>query len=137
MDALRATLLLALVVLVWAFVRPAPAPVDDRVIAVDGAWTEVSTLPLGVPAWVRDGEALRIAPPPVPPVVCAEATPARDRRLDLNRASLAELDGLPGIGPALAGRIVADRPYRSVEELDRVRGIGAATLARLRPRVRV
>ena len=61
--------------------------------------------------------------------------------LDLNRATAAELETLSGIGPALAARIVAYRDsvggFASVEELGRVRGIGPATLERLRPRVYV
>jgi competence ComEA-like helix-hairpin-helix protein len=50
-------------------------------------------------------------------------------------ASLEELDRLPGVGPALAARIVASRdslgPFGSLEGLQRVRGIGPATAARL------
>lgn len=61
-------------------------------------------------------------------------------RIDLNRADARELDQLPGIGPVLAGRIVEHRrlagPYRTVEELLAVRGIGPALLERLRDRVR-
>jgi len=57
-------------------------------------------------------------------------------RMDPNRAGAAELTRLPGIGPALAGRIVAERdrngPYASPEALLRVRGIGPKTLARIR-----
>jgi competence protein ComEA len=57
-------------------------------------------------------------------------------RIDLNRAGIADLDALPGIGPRLAQRIVAararDGPFRRVEELRRVRGIGPKTLARIR-----
>lgn len=66
---------------------------------------------------------------------------AREARLDLNRATAAELEALPGIGEALAGRIVAWRgahgPFRSVEELEEVPGIGPALRARLAPRLRV
>lgn len=61
--------------------------------------------------------------------------------IDLNRATAAELEALPGIGPALAARIVAYRDsaggFRDIGELARVRGIGAATLERLRPLVYV
>jgi hypothetical protein len=57
-------------------------------------------------------------------------------RLDLARADAAALDVLPGVGPALAGRIVAEReraPFCVLAELGRVAGIGARTLARLDP----
>lgn len=61
--------------------------------------------------------------------------------LNINRASVAELMELPGIGPALAERIVRYRflhgPFRTVEELLEVRGIGPQILERLRQRVHV
>ncbi len=57
--------------------------------------------------------------------------------LDVNVASAAELTSLPGIGPALADRIVAARPFVDAADLARVRGIGPAKLARIRSRVRV
>ena len=57
--------------------------------------------------------------------------------LDPNHATPAELERLPGIGPGLAMRIVTARDqggaFGSVDDLRRVRGIGRATLERVRP----
>ena len=60
--------------------------------------------------------------------------------VDVNRADVIALQGLPGVGPALARRIVEarnERLFSSVEDLIRVRGIGPATLVRLRGLVTV
>ena len=60
-----------------------------------------------------------------------------DARIDPNTASEAELTLLPGIGPSLAGRIVADRaargPFERIEDLDRVKWIGPSLIERMRP----
>jgi competence protein ComEA len=61
--------------------------------------------------------------------------------LDLNTATAADLETLPGVGPATAAAIVEDRdrngPFASVDDLDRVPGIGPAKLAALRDQVTV
>ncbi len=58
------------------------------------------------------------------------------QRIDVNRATAAELAELPGIGPALAARIVAYReangPFRTLDELTKVKGIGPATVGEFR-----
>jgi competence ComEA-like helix-hairpin-helix protein len=63
--------------------------------------------------------------------------PVLSARLELNLAEAAELRQLPGIGPVLAGRIIAEReragPFRSVDELARIPGLGERTLAEARP----
>ena len=70
-----------------------------------------------------------------------QATGAGGRAaVDVDRADAAALEGLPGIGPALAGRIVAERarngPFGGLSGLDaRVRGVGPALAARLAPSV--
>lgn len=83
----------------------------------------------------------------VPERSAARRAGARERtvaaalgRLDPDRATAAEWERLPGIGPSLAARIVADRDahgdFGSPEGLLRVRGIGPRTVERLRPYLR-
>nr|WP_246580856.1 helix-hairpin-helix domain-containing protein [Deinococcus aestuarii] len=65
----------------------------------------------------------------------ASVKPLISGRLNLNSASVEQLEALPKVGPALAARIVAGRPYRSLADLDRVSGIGPSTLSALTPLV--
>jgi competence protein ComEA len=53
-------------------------------------------------------------------------------RVNVNTAMVAELEALPGIGPVIARRIIEGRPYRSVEDLDQVKGIGKKRLDEIR-----
>lgn len=63
------------------------------------------------------------------------------RLININTAPASELELLPGVGPAMAGRIIEYRrqngPFRSVDSLDEVKGIGPRTLEKLRPLIRV
>jgi competence protein ComEA len=60
-------------------------------------------------------------------------------KININRAGLSGFDSLPGIGPVIAGRIVAYRkangPFQSVDDLQKVNGVGAKTFERIKGRL--
>jgi len=61
---------------------------------------------------------------------------ARGEKLDVNTASASELEALPGVGPATAKKIVANRPYSSMSDLERA-GVSGALLDKIRPSIKV
>ena len=95
---------------------------------------------------VADGEEIRVAsrddPRPQPAIgggsvgsAGSPPSPSAAGPTDLNTATEAQLDALPGIGPATAARILASRqahPFRSVDELQTRKLVGAATFKKLR-----
>ena len=99
----------------------------DSVIALGGQRRTPSSKATAAPASGGGGPAL--------PTPRAEAA----LTVDLDIAGVDQLDRLPGIGPTLAARIVADRaargPFGSLAGLQRVNGIGPALAARLQPYV--
>jgi len=60
-----------------------------------------------------------------------------DALLNINTASKEELQSIRGIGPVLAERIIAGRPYKTVDSLIKVKGIGSKKLEKIRPYVAV
>ena len=86
------------------------------------------------------GSPKRLAPArkdstPKRPPLASRPKADRSHPVDVDRATVADLQALPGIGPALAARIVAYRdsngPFGGLDRFGRVRGIGPATLKRL------
>jgi len=124
---------------------PGGARVKDLVVAAGGLRDDADIERINLAAPVTDGAHIS-----VPWIgmsdegaadVGAQATDRGDGLLDLNRATAAELDALPGIGVTLAGRIVARReqggPFQSVDDLRDVEGIGPSLLAKIAPLVTV
>jgi len=96
-----------------------------------------TSVPISVPIYVANKPAPSSSPKPAT-IAARKAPPASP--IDVNRATAEELQQLPGVGPVLSQRIVAARekaPFKSVDELRRVSGIGAKTLEKLRPVVTV
>jgi competence protein ComEA len=57
--------------------------------------------------------------------------------VDLNKSPIEKLETLPGIGPETAKAIVKGRPYQTIDDLGRVKGIGPATIEKIRERSKV
>lgn len=132
---------------------PAGSRVADAVDAAGGATSRGQLASVNLARVLVDGEQIVVqrrggsmllgapgtAGAAASPGGAAAASPTPP--VDLNTATLEALDGLPGIGPVLAQRILdwraANGRFSTVDELGEVSGIGEATLADLRPLVRV
>lgn len=123
---------------------PPEARVDDAVKAAGGFAPDANRDALNLAARVKDEQQLRV--PRVgetlrQPVAVAASVTATPGKLDLNTADAKALETLPGIGPATAQQIVdyraAQGPFRSIDQLDDVPGIGATTINTLRDLVTV
>lgn len=160
--AVAVAVVLVAVVAAWAW-RPAPevelaplspgpaAEMADLVVHVAGQVREPGVLSLPADARVADaiaaaggttGEADDAAVNMARPLVDGEQIyvphrdePDGDGPVNLNRADAGELEDLPGIGPVLAERIVADRdahgPFTALADLARVSGIGTSVIEQL------
>jgi competence protein ComEA len=137
----------------------AGARVADALAAAGGPLDGADLVGLNMARRVADGEqvVVGISSPPGAPAMgssiatppgagpaagaAGEQSPAADDAVDLNSATVEQLDTLPGVGPVTAAAIVAWRdtngPFKGVDQLGEVDGIGPARLEKLRALVHV
>jgi competence protein ComEA len=131
------------------------ARVDDAVARAGGLRPDADPLAVNLAARLRDGEEIAVrvrgaaaTPPPPRAAISRRSRRGSSRRaqrsppaeaIDLNAADTATLASLPGVGPALASRIVAFRelngPFASADELLDVAGITERRYAEMAPYV--
>ncbi|HEY8451079.1 MAG TPA: ComEA family DNA-binding protein [Natronosporangium sp.] len=121
---------------------PVGARVADAVEAAGGALPDVDTAMLNLARKVNDGELILVGVTPPPGAPGTHGDPAAaGGKVNLNTATQAQLETLPGVGPVLAQRILAYRErhggFRSVADLRRVDGIGDARFEQLKDLVTV
>lgn len=136
---------------------PVGSRVADAVAAAGGALPGADLSALNLAAVLTDGAQVRVPAPGEPATAGAPSTvggavsttgdgavagtASGASPVDLNTATAAELDILPGIGPVLADRILGWRAehgrFAAVDDLLQVSGIGPAVMDRLRDMVRV
>jgi competence protein ComEA len=130
---------------------PLSSRVLDAVKLAGGLAKDAAPEAINLAAQIRDGEQLRIPRRGETGQVSAPGTHASGGsdgtggpdappgKVNVNTADLAQLEELPGIGPALAGRILefrqANGPFKNLGELDAVSGIGPALMGNLREHV--
>jgi competence protein ComEA len=126
---------------------PPGARVADALKAAGGADPGVDVALLNLARKVTDGELIMVGvtPPPgaAPPAAAGPAAPGQPGAgpINLNTATLADLDTLPGVGPVLAQRILEAREaqggFKAVSDLRNVEGIGTSRYEQLKDLVTV
>jgi competence protein ComEA len=124
---------------------PSNARIKDLVLAAGGLTADAAPEQINLAERLKDSEHIHVPrqgeTPDSGAVVADTAGAAPGGLLDLNTASASDLDSLPGIGQSFADRIIEYRttngPFTSVEDLQKVKGIGAALFAKIAPLVSV
>jgi competence protein ComEA len=130
---------------------PAGARVQDALRAAGGALAGVDTNQLNLARKIVDGEQIAVGIAPAAdaaPTIASTATgsgvgasASASQIVDLNTATLEQLEALPGVGPVLAQHILDWRQqhgtFSSVDQLREVSGIGTSKFATLRPLVTI
>jgi competence protein ComEA len=134
---------------------PPGSIIKDAIIAAGGFTPDADREGINQALELQDQQQIHVprlgetnAPPPVQgglvqqkPASRSAAPAATGGLINLNTATLAELDSLPGIGPAIAQRIIEYRQtaggFKSINQITEVSGIGDATLAKIKDLVTV
>lgn len=120
------------------YTLPTDSRVEEALLAAGGLTSNADASRVNLAAPVRDGDQIHV--PAIGESEIVLATPSGGERLSINDATLEQLDALPGIGPALAERIITYRSTNggiaNLDDLGNVEGIGAALLEELEPLIR-
>lgn len=137
------------------YTLPPGSRVRDAITAAGGLTYQANDQTINQAALINDGELVRIPSLPATPSLSSPGSatgddlPPQDQAasepdpilIDLNTASLADLDSLPGIGPVIAQRIITYRetngPFQTIEAIQDVSGIGPVIFERIKASITV
>jgi DNA uptake protein ComE-like DNA-binding protein len=116
---------------------PWGARAKDAILAAGGPTKNAEASLLNPAMQLEDGEQLLVPGKAAATALSlAETKIVPGERINLNTASQTQLEGLPGVGPKFAARLIAGRPYSGFEDVDRVKGVGPKMLEKLKTLVR-
>jgi len=124
------------VVLPGLYKLVADSRVNDAILAAGGLVEDADRSRINLAAKVVDGQKIYIASEDEVSVantglVAGDLT----AQISINSASVSELDKLPGVGPVTAGKIVASRPYSSLEELVTKKAVSRSVFEKIKDMV--
>lgn len=106
--------------------------VKDAVAAAGGLASEADEAKINLAAKVADGQKIHIASQSEAVGNTQQATSSESNLININTASEAELDKLPGIGPVTAAKIINLRPYGAVEELLSKKAVSSSVYGKIK-----
>lgn len=113
------------------------ARVNDAISIAGGPTAGADTSQINLARAIVDGEQIYL--PSIRERRSISAGKSFNGKININQASVAAFDSLPGIGPVIAERIVKYRrehgPFITLEDIEKVQGVGAKTLARIKDRL--
>jgi len=123
---------------------PTESIVKDAIEAAGGATSEADLDRINLALPVADGQHVYVpqrgeeSPPISPPTESSSTTSGQaEGKININTASQSEIETLPGIGPSRAQGIIENRPYDSIEDIQKVPGIGEVTFQKLKDLITV
>ena len=119
----------------------ASSRVIDAIKAAGGSAAGADLSTINLARVLADGEQIYVDAAITNSKGVRVSTPKRSGSININRATVGDFDSLDGIGPVIANRIVAYRkthgPFITIEDLQKVSGIGAAKFSQIKSKIRV
>ena len=122
---------------------PSGSRAVDAVTAAGGAKPGVDLSDINLAHVLTDGEQILVGAPKISTYSRSKSSKKIkvNGPININTANLAQLDALPGVGPVIAARIISYRekngPFKTIEELRKVPGMGASKFAQLQSQIRI